>query len=137
MFADIQDQWRSVTIDDRIPVDLFGRTLLVGIRPLQLWPLILSKAILKVRVYIAAIAFHVTYVTSALTGTTCVMLTWEHIGCPVSAAMHSCPILITKFCRRMPASSMSTAFLIHRFNLHLSSRSDFSNSVCLALAGVH
>jgi hypothetical protein len=44
-----QDQWRSVTIDDRIPVDLFGRPLLVGVRPLQLWPLLLSKALLKVR----------------------------------------------------------------------------------------
>jgi hypothetical protein len=35
-------------IDDRIPVDLFGRPLLVGSRPLQLWPLLLSKAVLKV-----------------------------------------------------------------------------------------
>jgi hypothetical protein len=37
-----------VTVDDRIPVDLFGRALLVGSRPLQLWPLLLCKAILKV-----------------------------------------------------------------------------------------
>lgn len=44
----MQDTWRTVTIDDRIPVDLFGRPLLVGVRPLQLWPLLLSKAILKV-----------------------------------------------------------------------------------------
>ena len=37
-----------MVVDDRIPVDLFGRPLLVNIRPLQLWPLLLSKAILKV-----------------------------------------------------------------------------------------
>lgn len=42
-------EWRTVTIDDRIPVDLFGQFLLVGVRPLQLWPLLLSKAILKVK----------------------------------------------------------------------------------------
>lgn len=45
----MQDTWRTVTVDDRIPVDLFGRSLLVNTRPLQLWPLLLSKAILKVR----------------------------------------------------------------------------------------
>ncbi len=44
----LQGEWRAVTIDDRIPVDLFGQFLLVGIRPLQLWPMLLSKAILKV-----------------------------------------------------------------------------------------
>jgi hypothetical protein len=44
----LQDTWRCVTVDDRIPVDLFGRALLVGSRPLQLWPLLLCKAILKV-----------------------------------------------------------------------------------------
>jgi hypothetical protein len=44
----LQDTWRCVTLDDRIPVDLFGRALLVGSRPLQLWPLLLCKAILKV-----------------------------------------------------------------------------------------
>ncbi|KAF8071222.1 GLTP1 [Scenedesmus sp. PABB004] len=42
------DTWRAVTVDDRIPVDLFGRPLLVGSRPLQLWPLLLCKALLKV-----------------------------------------------------------------------------------------
>ena len=36
-----------MTVDDRIPVDLFGRPLPVGIIPLQLWPLLLSKAVLK------------------------------------------------------------------------------------------
>lgn len=41
------DQWRRVTVDDRIPVDVFGAPLLVGSMPAQLWPLILSKAILK------------------------------------------------------------------------------------------
>lgn len=44
----LQDKWRTVVIDDRIPVDLFGRALVVGARPLQLWPLLLSKAVLKV-----------------------------------------------------------------------------------------
>ncbi|KAK9808730.1 hypothetical protein WJX72_002676 [[Myrmecia] bisecta] len=43
----VMDCWRSVLVDDRMPVDLFGRPLPVGIRPLQLWPLILSKAVLK------------------------------------------------------------------------------------------
>lgn len=37
-----------VVVDDRMPVDLFGTPLPVGIRPLQLWPLILSKAVLKI-----------------------------------------------------------------------------------------
>lgn len=45
-----QDTWRTVVIDDRVPVDLFGRPLLVGCMPLALWPLLLSKAVLKVRV---------------------------------------------------------------------------------------
>ena len=40
-------EWRRVDIDDRVPVDLFGRPLPVGIRPIQLWPLLLTKAILK------------------------------------------------------------------------------------------
>ena len=43
----VLDKWRRVTVDDRIPVDLFGRPLPVGIIPLQLWPLLLSKAVLK------------------------------------------------------------------------------------------
>ncbi|EFJ40819.1 adenylate kinase [Volvox carteri f. nagariensis] len=44
----IMDAWRTVFVDDRIPVDLFGRPLLVNARPIQLWPLLLSKAVLKV-----------------------------------------------------------------------------------------
>ena len=40
-------EWRCVEIDDRFPVDLFGRPLPVGIRPIQLWPLLLTKAMLK------------------------------------------------------------------------------------------
>ncbi|GMH36176.1 hypothetical protein BSKO_04044 [Bryopsis sp. KO-2023] len=44
----IMDQWRQVVIDDRIPVDLFGRPLPVGVRPIQLWPLLISKALIKV-----------------------------------------------------------------------------------------
>ncbi|GIL93290.1 hypothetical protein Vretimale_15687 [Volvox reticuliferus] len=44
----IMDSWRTVVVDDRIPVDLFGRPLLVNARPIQLWPLLLGKAVLKV-----------------------------------------------------------------------------------------
>jgi len=43
----VMDEWRRVTVDDRIPVDAYGAPLLVGSMPAQLWPLILSKAILK------------------------------------------------------------------------------------------
>lgn len=46
----VMDCWRTVVVDDRIPTDLFGRPLLVGVRPLQLWPLLLCKAVLKVMV---------------------------------------------------------------------------------------
>lgn len=44
----ILDCWRTVTIDDRMPLDLFGRPLCVASRPLQLWPMLLCKALLKV-----------------------------------------------------------------------------------------
>lgn len=43
----VMGDWRRVTVDDRIPVDAFGAPLLVGSMPSQLWPLILSKAIIK------------------------------------------------------------------------------------------
>ncbi|KAA6419035.1 MAG: guanylate kinase, partial [Trebouxia sp. A1-2] len=43
----VMDEWRRVTVDCRIPVDAYGAPLLVGSMPAQLWPLILSKAILK------------------------------------------------------------------------------------------
>eukprot|EP00854_Cymbomonas_tetramitiformis_P020311 gene20311-24322_t len=44
----VMDTWRSVTVDDRMPVDLFGRPLLVNTtRPVMLWPLLLSKAVFK------------------------------------------------------------------------------------------
>ena len=43
----VMDQWRQVAVDDRIPVDAFGSPVLVGWMPLQLWPLLLSKAVLK------------------------------------------------------------------------------------------
>lgn len=43
----IMGDWRRVTVDDRIPVDVFGAPLLVGSMPSQLWPLILSKAVIK------------------------------------------------------------------------------------------
>ena len=44
----ILDSWRTVTVDDRVPLDLFGRPLCVASRPLQLWPILLCKALLKV-----------------------------------------------------------------------------------------
>lgn len=44
----ILDSWRTVTVDDRMPLDLFGRPLCVASRPLQLWPMLLCKALLKV-----------------------------------------------------------------------------------------
>lgn len=44
----ILDTWRSVTVDDRIPLDLFGRPLFIASRPLQIWPMVLCKALLKV-----------------------------------------------------------------------------------------
>lgn len=40
--------WRAVAIDDRVPLDLFGRPLVVASRPPQLWPVLLSKALFKV-----------------------------------------------------------------------------------------
>jgi Calpain family cysteine protease len=40
--------WRTVVVDDRIPLDLFGRPLVAASRPPQLWPILLSKAIFKV-----------------------------------------------------------------------------------------
>lgn len=43
----VMGEWRRVTVDDRIPVDAFGAPLLVGSMPSQLWPLILSKAVIK------------------------------------------------------------------------------------------
>lgn len=43
----VMGDWRRVTVDDRIPVDVFGAPLLVGSTPSQLWPLILSKAVIK------------------------------------------------------------------------------------------
>lgn len=44
----IFDTWRTVEVDDRIPLDLFGRPICVASRPLQLWPVLLCKALLKV-----------------------------------------------------------------------------------------
>jgi hypothetical protein len=44
----IYDGWRTVIVDDRVPLDLFGRPLVVATRPFQLWPILLSKALLKV-----------------------------------------------------------------------------------------
>lgn len=44
----ILDTWRTVTVDDRIPLDLFGRPLFIASRPLQIWPMILCKALLTV-----------------------------------------------------------------------------------------
>ena len=44
----VMHEWRRVTVDDRIPVDMFGAPLLVGSMPPRLWPLILSKAVIKI-----------------------------------------------------------------------------------------
>jgi hypothetical protein len=44
----ILDAWRIVTVDDQVPLDLFGQPLCVSSRPLQLWPILLCKALLKV-----------------------------------------------------------------------------------------
>ena len=44
----VVDQWRCVWVDDRMPVDVFGRAAFPGARPIQLWPLLLCKATLKV-----------------------------------------------------------------------------------------
>eukprot|EP00899_Mesostigma_viride_P019692 jgi/Mesvir1/27724/Mv07422-RA.2 len=44
----VMNAWRAVTVDDTIPLDLFGRPLLVCTKlGLQLWPLLLTKAVLK------------------------------------------------------------------------------------------
>ena len=43
----VVDQWRCVWVDDRMPVDVFGRAAFPGARPIQLWPLLLCKATLK------------------------------------------------------------------------------------------
>ncbi|KAJ3390553.1 hypothetical protein HDU92_000392 [Lobulomyces angularis] len=40
--------WRKITVDDKIPVDIEGRPLLVSSPFGEIWPLILSKALLKV-----------------------------------------------------------------------------------------
>ena len=41
--------WRKVLVDDNIPFDSFGRPLLpVSTNSLELWPLLLSKALLKI-----------------------------------------------------------------------------------------
>lgn len=67
----LQDTWRCVTVDDRIPVDLFGRALLVGSRPLQLWPLLLCKAILKVMAVYRTLDMTLPHQVRACTGETC------------------------------------------------------------------
>lgn len=43
----IMNEWRTVTVDDRLPVDLFGATLSAASRPIMSWPGILTKAIFK------------------------------------------------------------------------------------------
>ena len=44
----VRDRWRMVAMDDSIPVDALGQPLLVRTQPPQLWPLLLSMAVLKV-----------------------------------------------------------------------------------------
>lgn len=53
------DGWRSVVVDDRVPLDLFGRPLVVASRPFQLWPILLCKAIMKVMA-----AYHILELTA-------------------------------------------------------------------------
>ena len=43
----VVDHWRCVWVDDRMPVDVFGRAAFPGARPIQLWPLLLCKATFK------------------------------------------------------------------------------------------
>jgi len=52
-------------VDDCIPVDLFGRALVVGMRPLQLWPLLLSKAILKLMAAMRLLQFNLPHQVAA------------------------------------------------------------------------
>jgi hypothetical protein len=41
--------WRKVIVDDRIPVDSNGKPLIiVGPTPNEIWPLIVTKAIIKI-----------------------------------------------------------------------------------------
>jgi hypothetical protein len=41
--------WRKITIDDRIPIDSSGKALLVcSATPNEIWPLLITKALLKV-----------------------------------------------------------------------------------------
>lgn len=40
-------KWRRVVVDDTIPLDLYGRPLLVTSTPLQVWPFLLSKAVFR------------------------------------------------------------------------------------------
>ena len=43
----IMNAWRCVTVDDRVPVDVFGTLSSRRRAPAPLWPILLSKAILK------------------------------------------------------------------------------------------
>ncbi len=43
----VGDRWRTVAVDDWVPVDFFGQPMLVCALPLQLWPLLLTKAVFK------------------------------------------------------------------------------------------
>lgn len=50
--------WRKVLVDDNIPFDALGRPLLpVSSNPLELWPLLLSKALLKIASLECALLF--------------------------------------------------------------------------------
>lgn len=44
----VMNTWRTVVVDDRVPVDVFGAPLVVNCsRPSMLWPIIMSKAVFK------------------------------------------------------------------------------------------
>ena len=55
-----------MVVDDEIPVDIFGMPLLVGCRPLQLWPLLLTKALFKVMKAYKCLQFKTPRTVSAL-----------------------------------------------------------------------
>ena len=43
----VMNEWRCVAVDDRAPTDVFGTSLFVAVRPVMLWPLLLTKAVMK------------------------------------------------------------------------------------------
>eukprot|EP01063_Lacrimia_lanifica_P024050 TRINITY_DN3201_c0_g1_i2.p1 TRINITY_DN3201_c0_g1~~TRINITY_DN3201_c0_g1_i2.p1 ORF type:complete len:1408 (+),score=584.63 TRINITY_DN3201_c0_g1_i2:60-4283(+) len=44
----VKGAWRKVTIDDRLPTDIFGQSLLTVTESKEIWPALIAKALLKV-----------------------------------------------------------------------------------------